>query len=132
MSTQLKTQPILPTFFEARERTLVTWLGMAGALINVRGTILLIDPLISTIEKDGQIVSEEGDYRFKVPLPVEAKDLPRVDLVMYTHADDDHFGRLTARLLAERLPCRFIAPPPVARGLRELGIPAERIQIAKE
>ena len=131
MDTNLKTQPIGLSFFEERSRTLVAWLGMAGALINVRGTILLIDPLISTIERDGEVVSEEG-YRLKLPLPIEAKDLPRVDLVMYTHADDDHFGRLTARLLAERLPCRFIAPPPVERGLRELGIAPERIRTAKE
>ena len=131
MNTQLKTIPICPSFFEEQPQTLVAWLGMAGALINARGTILLIDPLISTMERDGQVVSEEG-YALKLPLPVEAKDLPRVDWVMYTHADDDHFGHLTAQTLAERLPCRFLAPPPVARALRELGIAPERIVIAKE
>ncbi len=131
MTTQLHTQFISSLFFEERERTLVTWLGMAGVLINVQGTILLIDPLISTVERDGQVVSEEG-YRLKVPLPIQAKDLPQVDLVMYTHADDDHFGRLTAKLLAERLPCRFLAPPPVERGLLEMGIAPERIRMAKE
>jgi L-ascorbate metabolism protein UlaG (beta-lactamase superfamily) len=131
MNPELKTQPIDAAFFAAREQTLVTWLGMAGALINVRGTILLIDPLISTIERDGRVLIEEG-YPLKLPLPVEAKDLPRVDLVMYTHADDDHFGHLSASLLAQRLHCRFLAPPPVARLLRELGIAAEQIQVAKE
>jgi L-ascorbate metabolism protein UlaG (beta-lactamase superfamily) len=131
MNTKLHTQPITDAFFEMQERSLVTWLGMAGALINARGTILLIDPLISTVERDGQVVSEEG-YRLKVPLPVEAKNVPRANLVLYTHADDDHFGRLTARLLAERTECRFLAPPPVARGLRESGIAAERIRVAKE
>ncbi len=131
MSTELKTQPIGAAFFEERERTLVTWLGMAGALVNVRGSILLIDPLISTIERDGQVVSEEG-YRLRIPLPVEAKDVPRADLVMYTHADDDHFGKLSARILAERTECDFLAPPPVARGMVECGIAAERIQVAQE
>lgn len=131
MNIQLKTQPIKPSFFDKRAHTVLAWLGMAGALINVRGTILLIDPLISTIERDGQMVSEEG-YRLKVALPVEAKDLPRVDLVMYTHADDDHFGHLTAKLLAEGLPCRFLAPPPVEQRLRDMGVAPERIRTAKE
>jgi L-ascorbate metabolism protein UlaG (beta-lactamase superfamily) len=131
MSTELKTQPIDASFFEERSRTQLTWLGMAGALINVHGTILLIDPLISTIERDGEVVIEEG-YRLKIPLPVEAKNIPHVDLVMYTHADDDHFGHLTAQILAERTACRFLAPPPVARGLRENGIASERIQVARE
>jgi L-ascorbate metabolism protein UlaG (beta-lactamase superfamily) len=132
MSTQLKTHPIGPSFFEERDRTLLTWLGMAGALINAHGTILLIDPLISTIEREGQVVSEEGGYRLKVPLPVEAKDVRRADLVLYTHADDDHFGHLTAKILAERTASRFLATPPVARGLRESGIAPERIQVARE
>ncbi len=131
MNTQLKTHAIEASFFDAQERTLVTWLGMAGALINVRGTILLIDPLISTVERDGQVVSEEG-YRLKVLLPVEARGVPRADLVMYTHADDDHFGRLTAQILAQQTGCQFMAPPPVVQGLRESGIAEERIRVAKE
>ncbi len=131
MTTELITQPIGTSFFEERERTLAAWLGMAGVIINARGTILLIDPLITPVQQDGQVLSEDG-HLFKVALPVEAKNLPRVDLVMYTHADDDHFGRLTAKHLADRLPCRFLAPPPVERGLREMGIDAERIRTAKE
>jgi L-ascorbate metabolism protein UlaG (beta-lactamase superfamily) len=131
MDTQLKTQAIKRSFFEERGRTRIAWLGMAGAILNVRGTILLIDPLITTLQRDGQEVIEEG-YPLKVPLPVQAKDLPRVDLVLYTHADDDHFGHLTAQHLAARLPCRFLAPPPVAQKLGELGIAAERIWLAKE
>lgn len=131
MNPELKTQPVGPSFFEERRRTLVTWLGMAGVLINTHGTILLIDPLISTVERDGEAVSEEG-YRLKLPLPLEALDIPRADLVLYTHADDDHFGRLTAQRLAQRTACRFLAPPPVAAGLREFGISPERIRQAKE
>ncbi|MBN2149074.1 MAG: MBL fold metallo-hydrolase [Anaerolineales bacterium] len=131
MNTQLKTHPLETSFFAARGQTLVTWLGMAGVLLNVRGTILLIDPLISTIARDGELVSEEG-YRLKLPLPIQAKDLPRADLVMYTHADDDHFGRVTAKTLAERLPCRFLAPPPIVQRLVEMGIAHERITTAVE
>ena len=131
MNPDLKTQPVGPSFFEERRRTLVTWLGMAGALINAHGTILLIDPLISTVERDGEVVSEEG-YRLKLPLPLEAKDVPRVDLVMYTHADDDHLGRMTAKTLAGRTRARFIAPHMVECILWEQEIDEERITTAQD
>ncbi len=131
MNTQLHTQPIPASFFERQEASWFTWLGMAGALINARGTILLIDPLLTTVKSDGQAMSEAG-YKLKVPLPIEAGDVPRADLVMYTHADDDHLGRTTAKTLADRLPCTFLAPKPVADVLRELGIAADRITVAED
>jgi L-ascorbate metabolism protein UlaG (beta-lactamase superfamily) len=131
MSTQLKTQAIYASFFDQRNDTRLSWLGMAGAIVNSRGTILLIDPLLTTLTTGGQAHCESG-YRLKVPFPIEATDLPRADLVMYTHADDDHLGLMTARTLAQRLACRFLAPAPVARMLQEAGISPERIHIAKD
>jgi L-ascorbate metabolism protein UlaG (beta-lactamase superfamily) len=104
---------------------------MAGALINARGTLLLVDPLITMDSSKGRALCE-GEYPLKVPLPIQAKDIPRLDAVFYTHADSDHFGRLTARALAGRLPCRFVAPPPVARLLGELGINKKRISEARD
>ena len=129
MSIELTPIPIRPPFFAQQEITTLTWLGMAGALINARGKILLIDPLISSVESDGQLTSEAG-YRLKAALPIQAKDIPRADLVLYTHADDDHFGRQTAKTLAERSQCRFLAPTPVRESLREIGISEERLLTA--
>ena len=126
MHKSLVTQKILASFFDERSDTQIAWLGMAGALINARGTILLVDPLISMGSSKGRALCE-GEYPLKVPLPIEAKEIPRVEAVFYTHADSDHFGRLTARSLAERLDCRFVAPPPVAQELRELGVDEKRI-----
>ena len=42
--SKLKSQLIDPSFFDARDRTLFTWLGGAGVLINSRGTNAMIDP----------------------------------------------------------------------------------------
>jgi L-ascorbate metabolism protein UlaG (beta-lactamase superfamily) len=123
---ELVSRPIAPAFFEARPDTRLAWLGMAGVLINSRGTLLLVDPLITMDSSKGRPLCE-GEYPLKVPLPIEAKHIPALDIVCYTHADSDHFGRLTAQVLAGRLACRFVAPPPVARALRELGIDGERI-----
>jgi L-ascorbate metabolism protein UlaG (beta-lactamase superfamily) len=131
MNDRLVTRPITSSFFAQRHDTRFAWLGMAGVILNVRGTLLLIDPLI-TLEASGGRELCEGDYPLKVPLPIEAKDIPRVDYVLYTHADNDHFGRLTAALLAGQPQCRFIAPPPVERALLELGVPPGRLITARD
>ncbi len=129
--TKLTTRPLEASFFEAREDTVLAWLGSAGAAVNARGTVLLIDPVISLIEKDGERVLETG-HRLKVALPIEAEAVPRADAVLYTHADGDHFKATTARTLDARLRPRFIAPPPVADRLREAGVDADRITRAEE
>lgn len=129
MCKNLITVPIHPSFFAPQAHTTLTWLGMAGALINARGTILLIDPLILSSASNGVLTSEAG-YRLKVPLPIQAGEVPQADLVMYTHADDDHFGKQSALALAERTACRFLAPAPVKKSLAELGISEDRLLTA--
>jgi L-ascorbate metabolism protein UlaG (beta-lactamase superfamily) len=131
MNTELTSIPIEPSFFEPHEGTRVAWLGMAGVLINTHGIVILIDPLISYTESNGQRVSEEG-YPLKVPFPIEAGQIPRADWVCYTHADDDHLGRLTAKTLAERLPCQFLAPPAVQSILQTIGIDPARMVTAHD
>lgn len=130
-STELKTSKLGASFFDKREDTAVTWLGMAGALINSRGTVVLIDPLLTAVRSDDQLKSESG-YRFKIDLPVEADRIPRADVVMYTHADNDHYGKMTAKTLAEKTGCKFIAPLPVRKKLEELGIQKDRIITARD
>lgn len=127
----LKTIPIEASFFTQTRGTQVAWLGMAGALINTRGAVLLIDPLIALKDDSDPWVNEIG-YRLSVPLPIQAREIPRADLVMYTHADDDHFGPRTARTLSDQLGCRFLAPPPVAERLVEAGVPRAQITIARD
>ena len=122
----LATRKIKVEFFEERSKTLLTWLGMAGAMVNVRGKILLIDPLLTMSGSDGRYLCE-GEHPLKLPLPIEAKDLPRLDAVLYTHADFDHFGPLTAQALSDRFDPSFIAPGPVVDGLRDLGVAEGRL-----
>ncbi|MHC4740050.1 MAG: MBL fold metallo-hydrolase, partial [Planctomycetota bacterium] len=130
-STELKSRRIDRSFFDERGDTAVTWLGMAGAAVNSRGTIIFIDPLLTVVRTDGEERCESG-HRFKIQLPIEAKDVPRADTVMYTHADGDHFGELTAKTFAEKTNCRFIAPRPVQERLEKLGIESGRIITARD
>lgn len=129
MAARLKTQPVDPDFFGHRDDTALVWLGSAGLLVNARGTILLVDPVIARVKKDGELRSETG-HRLKVDLPIEAEGVPRADAVLYTHADGDHFGARTAEVLTERLQPLFIAAPPVADRLRRIG--AQRITVAED
>ena len=131
MTSTLTTQPIPASFFERTDSTRVVWLGMAGVLVNAHGTILLIDPLLTAVEREGKFYCED-DLEMVVPLPIEARKIPRVDFVLYTHADFDHFGRMTASVLAENQACRFIAPRRVIPLLREVGVVEERITLARE
>ncbi len=131
MDGELNTAPMSASFFGPRDDTVVAWLGMAGAAINARGTVLLIDPLLTYVDRDGERVSETG-HAFRVPLPIEARDVPRADAVLYTHADGDHFAEPTARTLRERLDPAFIAPPPAAGQLEALGVRADRLTVARD
>jgi len=123
---ELETQKITASFFNHHTATQLVWLGMAGILINTRGTIFLVDPLITMENSRGETLCE-GLYRLKTPLPIEAIEMPRVDLVLYTHADNDHYGALTAQVFANQTQCRFMAPPPVKNLLEELGVQKARI-----
>ncbi len=131
MSAALVSQRIDPSFFEQQKDTTVTWLGSAGALINARGTILFIDPLITLLESEGGEKVETG-HGLKVSLPVEAKAVPKADAVLYTHGDVDHFGRRTAGTLNNRLAPMYIAPPPVGSELLKVGVVQERLVTARE
>ncbi len=127
--SRLKTLDISTSFFDEREDTLLTWLGMAGVLINSRGTIIFIDPL-ATHGASPELC--ETGQRLLVPLPILSKDVPRADAVCYTHADGDHFSRPTAEILNSRLRPRFIAPPPVISMLEDIGIDEGRLLTAED
>jgi L-ascorbate metabolism protein UlaG (beta-lactamase superfamily) len=75
--------------FGASPGTTLRWLGMAGFLINTRGTILMVDPLLGGF-----------DMPTLVEFPITPADVPHVDAVLVTHSDNDHFSIPTCRDLA--------------------------------
>lgn len=121
---KLKSVPVSDSFFDKRENTVFTWLGMAGALINCRGTIIFIDPLISYGASSE--ICETGN-RLLMPLPITADIVPKADIICYTHADSDHFAEKTAMILNSRLAPTFISPGPVFESLNKIGIEKSRL-----
>jgi L-ascorbate metabolism protein UlaG (beta-lactamase superfamily) len=65
------------------------WLGMAGWLINSRGTTLMVDPLL-----DG------FDMPIMIEMPLASAVVPHVDAILVTHSDNDHYSIPTCRALA--------------------------------
>lgn len=122
MPQPMQSQPIDPSLFAPRNDTVVVWLGMAGVMINTRGTVLLIDPLLTSVQRAPGVEDAETGHHMKLPWPIRARDVPRADAVLYTHSDGDHFGRTTAQTLGVRLSPRFVAPRPVLAWLEEMAL----------
>lgn len=76
-----KTQIFGKKAFGKSKKTTLRWLGMAGFLINSRGTTFMVDPLL-----------EGFDMPLLIDFPILAKDVPHLDAVFVTHADNDHFS----------------------------------------
>ena len=75
------TQPFGAKAFGKSKKTTLRWLGMAGFLINSRGTTFMVDPLL-----------EGFDMPMMIEFPILANNVPHLDAVFVTHADNDHFS----------------------------------------
>jgi L-ascorbate metabolism protein UlaG (beta-lactamase superfamily) len=67
--------------FGASKSTTVRWLGMAGFLVNSRGTTFMIDPLL-----------EGYDMPLLMEFPILPREVPHVEAVLATHSDNDHYS----------------------------------------
>jgi hypothetical protein len=97
-----QTQPFGADAFEAADTTVLRWLGMAGFLINSRGTTLIVDPLLGGF-----------DMPVMIEFPIAATAVPRLDAALVTHSDNDHYSvptcRDLARVTGEYHPTRYVA-----------------------
>lgn len=75
------TQPFGAAAFEPSKQTTVRWLGFAGFFINSRGTTLMIDPVL-----------EGFDMPVLIEIPITPQVVPRLDAVLITHGDNDHYS----------------------------------------
>jgi L-ascorbate metabolism protein UlaG (beta-lactamase superfamily) len=83
------TQPFGAEAFGRSDGTTLRWLGMAGFLINSRGSTLMVDPLL-----------EGFDMPLLITFPIASKDVLRLDAVLVTHSDNDHYSVPTNKALA--------------------------------
>lgn len=80
------TVPIPAEAFEKINHTEIRWLTGGAVMINARGTVIMIDPVL------------EG---FDMPLihepPITPEKVVRLDGLLVTHIDNDHFSRPTIK-----------------------------------
>ena len=78
-----------------------SWLGHCSVLLKIGKTTILTDPVFSNrvgIRLPGITL---GPQRL-IPVPLLEKDMPRLDLVLLSHAHFDHLDRPTLRRLAQQ------------------------------
>ncbi|WP_300081318.1 hypothetical protein [Propioniciclava sp.] len=68
-----------PEAFEPLDGTELRWLGMAGWLMNSRGTTLMIDGLLGGF-----------DMPIMIDFPIAPAEVPHLDAYLATHSDADH------------------------------------------
>ena len=84
-----KTQLFGAQAFEKSNQTTIRWLGFAGFFINSRGTTIMVDPVLKAF-----------DMPVLIDMPIAPKDVPRLDAVLITHSDNDHYSVPTTREMA--------------------------------
>jgi len=101
--------------------TRVCWLTGAGVLINCRGTILMVDPALWYTNSTPPI-SEMMEELITLP-PIRPEQVPKLDAVLYTHADFDHLSKKSAKMLWP-LGAQYYGSEFICGVLRYHGIPA--------
>ena len=107
-----KTQRFGAEAFQRGHTTTLRWLGMAGFLINSRGTAIMVDPLL-----------KEFDMPLLIEMPIADKDVPRLDAVLVTHSDNDHYSVPTCRGL-KPVTQTYHSTQYVASLMKQEGLPA--------
>lgn len=79
-------QPFGKEAFESSKETTIRWLGMGGFFINSRGTTIMIDPLLKGF-----------DMPVMIDFPIKTEDVPKLDAILVTHSDNDHYSIPTNR-----------------------------------
>lgn len=71
------------------DRLTASWLGHASVLLNLRGTWVVTDPALEQRVGIGRGLAKLGPRRLVRPA-LRARELPRLDLVLLSHAHMDH------------------------------------------
>ncbi len=116
----LSSHPVAP----ASTGTHLTWCGHSSAVVQLDGTVILLDPVWS----DRCSPSQQVGPRRLHPVPFALSDLPPVDAVVISHDHYDHLDMDSIKEVAATWPqTRFVVPLGVGAHLETWGVTADRI-----
>jgi len=101
----------------------ITWMGHAGALVEIDGLRILTDPIWSERVSPSTLL---GPKRFFQP-PIALADLPPLDAVLISHDHYDHLDMETVKALARR-GTLLLVPLGIGAHLEKWGVPPSQIR----
>mgnify|MGYP001278724561 CR=1 FL=1 len=102
----------------------------AGFLVKHKDVVIIFDPAMEVLNPADPYISEHPrGLRLVKKLPFLARDLKTVDLVLVTHADEDHCGAISLPILEPKTRV-FVGPPETTSVMRARGIPYSKIRRA--
>jgi L-ascorbate metabolism protein UlaG (beta-lactamase superfamily) len=118
----LPMQPVDLSHFNRRQagQLNATWLGHSSLMINIDSYKVLTDPVFE------KRVSILGPTRFNGEVPVNAKQLPFIDVVIISHDHYDHLNKFSVKHLNEKTK-QFVVPLGVGARMAKWGIPPSKI-----
>lgn len=97
----------------------IWWTGNNGWLIKANGLLIATDLVLEDPLRDR-------------PAPISAAELAGLlDVSFVTHVHHDHFNGPTSKVLLEKSRCLFVLPKSCLDVAREIGIPEDRIVVAR-
>jgi L-ascorbate metabolism protein UlaG (beta-lactamase superfamily) len=121
-STELpQRQPGLKEFLKASDQVKFIWFGHSTFLVNISGTIILIDPVFSNTAAPVSFTAK----RFQPPV-LTLEELPRVDVLLISHDHYDHLEMDSITFFKES-ETEFVAPLGVGLHLTRWGVEPSRI-----
>jgi len=113
--------PDLREFEKPAEQTKLIWLGHSTFLLNIDGTIVLVDPVFSGYASPVSFTAK----RFQ-PSVLSLEALPEIDVVLISHDHYDHLDQSSIEYFSKKQTL-IISPLGVGVHLKRWGIPADRI-----
>ena len=108
--------PDIDQFLASTNSIKFIWFGHSTILINIQGTIILIDPVFSKSASPVNFIVP----RFQPPV-LELEKLPQIDYILISHDHYDHLDMETVLFFKEKN-VRFITPLGVTSHLKKWGI----------
>lgn len=114
-------RPDINEFLKPSDRLKVIWFGHSTLLMNVKGKIILLDPVLSGSAAPLSFMVK----RWQNPV-LELEQLPAIDFVVISHDHYDHLDMQTVKYFTDK-PTRFLVPLGVGSHLKGWGLKPEYI-----